>query len=376
MTFLEIRSANLEESRQVPSRNATSILDQIKRSAGNTPAKRLMPQNEDRNVPLRPNDTDGGFAGFGITPHADLAAYSFTTGEFSLFPAASSHTKDESSMLFENNHKLGIYHAKNQTDDRGFLMEKGIVSDSMFHMMDAQRTVSTEETTAFSPMHQSVESRSSDDRSWEACEEPTSLLDNTDGEEEDDEDYTTSGMIGGTDDESYDSDEYDDDETFLSNDESKGPITGVESFLDELAEVEDVNDLGTLLYQVGTCHFAVNVQTADDEFSVDSDAFRAVPLERKEPSRFIAPPRKQSEREEQPAIVSASSSLLEGTTDTIAMILHNMSVTTDSMFEIINSQSMMSESKETMSDKNDSSEVPTPNNANLSFFQSMFGCQG
>jgi hypothetical protein len=376
MTFLEIRSANLEERRPAPSRNASTILDQIKQSAGNTPAQRWM-SPDDRSAPLRPNDTDGGFAGFGVTPHVDLAACSFTTGDFSLFPASSSQTKDEISMLFENSHKIGMYHATSEAGNRGFLMEKEAIPGSMNQMIDAQRTVSTEETTVFSPMHQSVESRSTDDRSWDGCEEPTSLIDNTDGEEEeDDEEYTMTGVIAGTDDESYDSDEYDDDETFLSNEESKGPITGVESFLDELAEVEDVKDLGTLLFQVGTCHFAVNAQTADDDFSVDSDAFAAVPLERKDPSRFLAPPQQKFENEEHPPIVSASSILLEGTTDTIAMILHNMSVTTDSMFEIMNSQSLMSESRETLNDKNDSSEVPTPNNANLSFFQSLFSCQG
>ena len=372
MTFLEIRSLNLEEDRPASHRNASNILDQIKRSAGNTPAKRMMPPPmEDRSDRLRHIDTEGGFAGFGVTPHADLAAYSFTTGDFSLFPS-SVQTKDEISLLFEKHHQ--------KMDDRGFLVDHGETPASM---LDTRRTVSTEETTIFSPMHLSVESRSTDDRSWvDGCEEPLSLLDYTDGEEDDDdydeEDYTTSGVIGGTDDESYDSeyDDEDDDETLLTNEETKGPITGVESFLDELAEVEDVQDLGSLLYQVGSCNFAADLQTADEEFSVNSDAFPTVPLERIDPSRVLGQ-QHQEEIDPHPPIISSSSSLLEGTTDTLAMLIHNVSITTDSMFEIMNSHSMMSESKDgTVYEKKDNDEVSTPNNANLTFFQSMFGCQG
>jgi hypothetical protein len=397
MTFLEIQSAMLEDNRQV-SRNQprNNILDQIKRSAGSTPAKsrrnnlnlnshhhHMLDSEDTRNdiESLRHNDTEDGFAGFGNTPHADLEAYSFMTGDFSLFQASSSRTKDDFSAPYEKgqNDKL-FHHSARMAVNVDNTTKPSSYNDSgpvqrMFRILDTQRTVSTEETMESSQFH-SIESRScsydENSREGDGCGEPTSLLDDTDGD--DDEEYTITGIGEGTDEESfYDSDEYEDDETLLSVDESKGPLNGVESFLDELAEVEGVQDLGTLLYQVGSCNFHVDVQTADDDFTVNSDVFPDVSENQQQRGRSTTPQEKQ-ENEPYPPTVSATSSFLEGTTDTIAHILHSMSITTDSILEIMGSQSTPSEQNETS--KNSNNDATTPNNTQSSFLQSMFSCHG
>lgn len=279
--------------------------------------------------------------------------------------------------------------------------------------------------------------------------EPISLLDVEDnddeyGDEDDDDDQTysdsyTQAYTNNNDDGSYyDTDEYDDDDTFLTLDDEYDEyydehdktglhpdsmaVNSVESFLDELAEVEDVQDLGTLLYQVGSCNFQGIGNTArnkglvdnedDDEYTVTSDAFPnmkqdfdSIPILHSNPTtqptshQFWSPTQfyrkkaaqiSEDHRRQSPfkntgdkKNYNGGHGFIDGTTDTVAQILHSMSISTESMYSSILGASSSDQVKTPPPTTTESNSLPpskntaaTPNNANQSFFQSIFSCHG
>ena len=624
--FFEIQSAKLEaddrpievtappprnlsrrhsHTKIVGNSNSGSVLDQIKRSAGNTPAfksserrsintvnhhKKQMHEYETPNTKddedlthgydgyeidlLRQNDTDNGYAGFGVTPFATshnsdfsklVSNYSLktaTTADESMY-SLQNHTNEFTSFFFDQdtfddrtdmdndhtavesdkkshvstnssrsmNYFTSIHnHSKTNkqqplpppssvasSSTKRFSPFKNIVgpAERMLRLLDGPASTSQpqqpqqnpsihqhEASVSESPVnhdgHHQIQQWYRDDANTDeatdeeeedgAFGEPVSLLDLEDndddyGDEQEDNDdqtysdsYTQANTNNGYDDADnesyYDSDDYDDDETLLTMDdeydeyyEENGSkrhpsdpraITGVESFLDELAEVEDVRDLGTLLYQVGSCNFQGIIQKStnqsqnngmasnnvdyDDEYTVTSDAFpsmkqdlHAMPMVH---ATQTLPQQQQQQQQqellEQPhsvlfslwpqkpnAIISATTQspqlpvenqegsrsrhgikinhpsgqrFIEGTTDTVAQILHSMSISTESLYDIMGTSSNLSQPSATASSSsftqqqhpathshdNNSSTTndETPSNANQSFFQSIFSCHG
>jgi hypothetical protein len=616
--FFEIQSAKLEADdraievavpppRNLSRRNSNtiivgnshSVLDQIKRSAGNTPAFKAserrsvntvnhhtqiydyddIPTNHgDEDLTslydayeidlLRQNDTDKGFAGFGVTPFATSSKHSDFKLEsnFSLKTATTAdessyslqnHTTEFTSFFFDHDaiddsNDMDNDHAPAESDKKSHVSTNSSRTMNYFtsmhnntKMQEQQQpipppssSVASSSTKRFSPfkniigpaermlrlldgptvsqqqnqkkqptplIHQQseVESPSHEDEQqqsqlWhrdndsndEATDEdeeipfgePVSLLDVEDNdddedygdEQEGDDDQTysdsytqayTNTIYDDDDDVSYyDTDDYDDDETLLTMDDdddgyydehdensSKLPpesmmVTGVESFLDELAEVEDVRDLGTLLYQVGSCNFQGIVHTTakkstgnnnnnnnnkdeyDDEYTVTSDAFPTMkqdistihtlhsnstiqqqqqelpqphatpftlwPQKPHDPSttkqslpRLPVDQRGSQSRTDKTNHHHSGQRFMEGTTDTVAHILHSMSISTESLYDIMGTSSNLSQPSVASSFLKDPTEkmnsnmattttAETPNNANQSFFQSIFSCHG
>lgn len=607
--FFEIQSAKLEaDDRPIdvaapPSRNlsrrhaktnlvgntSTSVLDQIKRSAGNTPAFKSSERRSINTVNhhmqiheydaqtkhgddltslydayeidlIRPNDTDNGYAGFGVTPFATSAPSDFklvsnyslktaTTADESTY-SLQNHTNEFTSFFFDhdamdnrndmendlaaaesdkkshvstNSSRSMNYFTSSHNNTKQHIQKQGALpppssvassstkrfsplknvigpAERMLRLLDGPTLPQQTELPTPPPIHQQSVTESgrhqddhhhqsqfwyrdnenaddTDDEEAGPFGEPVSLLDLEENDDDDtycnlgegEDDYTysdsytqafTNNTNGDDDGSYYDSEDYDDDETLLTMDDeydeeyddhdengSKLPpeqmiVTGVESFLDELAEVEDVRDLGTLLYQVGSCNFpGITQMTAntahnksnknsnddyDDEYTVTSDAFPSMKQDihmihsinsnptneqqshepQHHPTPFTLRPQKPNDRSTLPQ--SSLSPLLpdhhpgshsrlnppsrqrfiEGTTDTVAQILHSMSISTESLYDILGSSSNLSQPSASSSLKHPvanntngttaaaATAAATPNNANQSFFQSIFSCHG
>lgn len=402
MTFLQLQNAKLEQSESMnwehssneeSSRNSSfNILDQIKRSAGSTPAKTRLAEKQQEfvDVTIRNSDTGGGFASFNNNAGLVEATSRSTSTEdvptaFSLFQGSSSRTKDDgncdeygeswTSPPFVAANSMDQLKGKRLQQQQQQKQNVGPV-ERTFRRLDAQHTVSTSKeeisSKSASPLHSYSEgSQSSTDTSWEEDGDhhvvSGSLLDQTtDGE--DDDDYTT---ILPSENEDEGIDDSEDDESLLND--TTIPITAVESFLDELAEVDNVHQLGNLLLQVGSCNFpeaankVVYMDQDDDDYTVDSDVFPAVGASQLQRGRSTSP------RSLPTSNATTFSSLLEqdyGTVDaSFGQVFQTLSLTADSILEIMGSYSTVSNSND-----EDQTTTSTPNNANRSFFESMFGC--
>ena len=386
MAFLQLQNAKLEQSESMNSEHSMestrsssyNILDQIKRSAGSTPAKNRLVR-QDFAVTIEKSDTSKGCAGFttNLTASTSQSSSDEIPTTFSLFQTSSSRTRDDSRE--EETQKLNFHHDdhRDDYDDSWTHLPFGAVnsmdqieSKRRQHMQQQQQHVkrtfrlgnpsqiiaaSANETTIFSPLH-SVGSQNSTDTSWEEDGDvaSVSLLDNAD---DDEEDHT---IFGETDDENLD----DDDD---SDDESNGvgsPINAVESFLDELADVDGVQKLGTLLFQVGSCTLpGSNVDVEDDDFTATSGMFPRMGALQQKPRG--PPQRGRSISPRSLPTVSNSFSLLDDPADSFSQIFQNLSLKADSLLEILGSHST-----------NNDDGATTSSSSQRSFFDAMFSCNG
>lgn len=416
MNFLQLQNADFDPSESMNcervietslSSSSFNILDQIKRSAGNTPAKKRLVQKDFVDT-VQSSNMDTGFAGFinNMTASTLLSSSSEDLQtKFSLFQTSSSRTtKDDSRQ--EDVIKSNFDHDGHRDDsddewtsrrldqangNNGMLdpstirqhhrhqqpqqqQHKMAPVERTFRVMDTQCTESTsaEETnkSSSSPLHSVTSQSSSTDTSWDEDGDvlSASLLDNTDGEDDD-----QAMMMGEGDDEDlYDDD---DDEDGSSDDGSYSDgmgeaVTAVESFLDDLSVVgENVQQFGTLLYQVGSCTFTGgNMMNAaeDDDFTVGSDTFP----ETMGGEAYVVRQRGRSTAPRPILLPTLSDShdLLNDAADSFSQIFQNLSMQADSILEIVSSHSSTNNSND------DEGAAGTPNYFKRSFFQSMFNC--
>lgn len=430
MAFLRPQNAKLELTESInsdpPSLSPSApftILDQIKRSAGHTPAKKKSRAPKGFPDTMRHSDNaDGRFATgcrLSMSESISLDDVVQPLSNFSLFQASSSHTtKFDSSKLFANNGETNLRGScgGDVYDDswtrRPFVSASGSISmdqreldcwpatapegpaDRTLRVLDSHLHLATTEVETMqrhvvpSPLHAldspSVSSSSSSsssnntyDASWgeensgddHQVLRPSSMFDRTE-----EEDGTT--VLGGTDDEGLDSDDDEDDESLMHD--TSNPITAVESFLDELAEIDGMHQLGTLLLQVGSCTLTGDDGDDDDDeaddFTADADAISPSPQGRRRRRRGKKQQQQQQKRGRSPPspsrsfpVVSAAESLLDGAgsaADSLSQIFSSLSLQTDSLLEI-------------MGNKTNDGEPPpptTPDNSNRTFLQSLFSC--
>jgi hypothetical protein len=417
MTFLQLQNVNLEQSESMNSERLTessrsssfNILDQIKRSAGNTPAKKRLTQQEFADT-VQNSNTDIGFAGFATNLTASTSQSSSSENahiqtDFPLFQTSSSRTAGKDDSRQEEDLQLDFRHdgRRDKSDNHWATLSCQAANfnineqhdsknrqqqhrqhqqlhttgpvERTFQVLDTRRSesASAEKTNKSSPLHSVGSRSSSSDTSWDEDGDvmSASLLDNTDGEEED------HGMMEEANDEGLYDDDYDDDGSSGEDDESYSdgmgnPLNVVESFLDELSEVDGVQQLGTLLYQVGSCTFSggfSNMLTADDDdYTVSSDTMPETTTNGSGGARTQRRGRSTSPRPMLLPAFSNGTNLFHNTADSVSHIIQSLSLQADSILEIVSSHSSSNNS-------NDDGEV-TPNYSKRSFFESMFSCNG
>lgn len=296
MAFLQLQKDDLEYSEfddgalevELPAfQSSFNILDQIKRSAGSTPAKshglsaaayNKASDFSHQMLFIENSATELGFVGFGTglteSTSASSTGDSYIRESFSLFQSSSINAKTDGNGVAQDR-KDYVSESMNISNDLveiklpqriAGLISRNILIDDMGSPVTASR-----ENESLSP--QSCDERNSigDSTFWEESNDRgDSLFDNTDGEDED-EDTCTSTIR-------EDDDDFDDDDDDCTYEESardgQNQLSAVESFLDELADVDDIDRLSKLLYRVGVggCnHPDANAILDDDDYRHGDD---------------------------------------------------------------------------------------------------------
>jgi hypothetical protein len=310
MTIIQrLQTAKLDPSPSTRSRSSSftqgsfTVLDQIKRSAGSTPGTKAKGK-VDTALSIHHSDTENGFVGFSSSLTQSLSANTTSSSEegFVATQMGDTFSTDPAAFSLFTVNKQSSLSSDNTEDPRECRQD-----ELEYHEEYEEEFTETEEefTTDWSAFQNTVlmneEKRKSAFRSLDtrtstssessskleadyACSFPTnswtddgnqdvnsaSLLDDEEEEEEeydnDDDGRTTPGITDN--DEEYDSQDEEDDYSTVDDGLGK-PIAIVESFLDELAEVQDVKQLGSLLFQVGSCQFS----GADDPYEEDEEEY-------------------------------------------------------------------------------------------------------
>jgi hypothetical protein len=350
--FLEEREKSHRNGNETSSFN---LLDTIKRSSKPNTFQGISQQQATPHV-------NQGFVSFGSNFLSASASDEFSEAVAKTFlvdPRRPFFVNHQNSLdeLQKNEHEIEFEKEPERekevgTLDRPFMItenQKGdqygylSTAERTFQILDAKDTGLTEAITQSPSSDGSVSTWSVTDnqeRDQSLLSQSTRTRGKTDEEDNDEDDDD--------DDDEY---EYDTDDAFS---EINSQINAVEGFLDELAEVNGIHQLGGLLLNIGSSCTSYDYY---DDISIDPVTGESQNVRgRSETPRTVGPP----------DIVSVASNVSEQ----ISRGLHNLSLAADSILEI--GTATYDSSQGANDNKNG-----TPENRQQSFFRSMFfSCGG
>jgi hypothetical protein len=270
-----------------------SILDQIKRSAGHTPAKKIKKQSN-LATSLRSGEVaelsmlDSGYAtSLTASTSGSLSTDDYSDGltsAFALFQTSLSSHKEDDDDDNNDGDKYGnrLPFGNTSSVDEHIQNCRPPERVAGHHVTRTTRLMSSDQLNPHQPNETSTQLRShqqpspsgsTDSTCWEedGGDRVSSLFDNhTDGEDDDTYATTASNRHEGneTEDDGHGDEEEEDDDDESQFTEQGGPLDAVESFLDDLADVDDIHQLRKLLYQAGSCYFSgeMNVDDTVEEY--------------------------------------------------------------------------------------------------------------